>query len=530
MSPQASKSSSASEKAQKATVQPGQVPARATFDSAPGMASPELLQWAVAKPEAAQPSEMLALQRKYGNRAVNHLLTSRQLQPKLNVGSAGDQYEQEADQVADQVMRPVLPVGQEQSLLRRATLMPPLVSALPQGSPSGTVQRLVGQIVQSDFQFVLRVRAVLSASGTELETQYDALRADLDTFTAVPKSKSQTVKNIYLRVKANTARQLVATRTGKKGLFHTIRDLVETAYTEYQADRKEEAEQLEEATGGHSLDRHGPDVSDALLKRRLTSGVAPDDVLSVAPGYSSRFADYATWIDARQAAIDKADAALTDTQHRLMVAAPKLAGLGKQEAALKTDLAERTTERSKANVAVNKAKGQQGVGSPEHRQAESKLASIDETMSKTQAKQARVAGHIESVLSSLPLPFKPADIDLGDITSFTLKQSYRLIVDHAKKIGEGFRGTPESAHEVLDLAHKDKTVEKATLYAQTEKVDTLTKSLTTLDTGADQGKALLTMGADGPEPNDDFHPANWTAVQHFPAPPDAAAGIEVSRE
>lgn len=48
---------------------------------------------------AAGPQAILALQRTAGNRAVQRLI-----QAKLMVGPAGDQYEQEADAVADQVM------------------------------------------------------------------------------------------------------------------------------------------------------------------------------------------------------------------------------------------------------------------------------------------------------------------------------------------------------------------------------------------------------------------------------------------
>ena len=48
---------------------------------------------------------LLQLQRTIGNRAVNRLLQSRTLQAKLTVSQPGDVYEQEADRVADQVMR-----------------------------------------------------------------------------------------------------------------------------------------------------------------------------------------------------------------------------------------------------------------------------------------------------------------------------------------------------------------------------------------------------------------------------------------
>ena len=48
----------------------------------------------VAKPRTAE-SDILRLQRQIGNRA-----TMRLIQARLNVGPAGDRYEQEADRVA----------------------------------------------------------------------------------------------------------------------------------------------------------------------------------------------------------------------------------------------------------------------------------------------------------------------------------------------------------------------------------------------------------------------------------------------
>lgn len=70
-----------------------------------------------ARPAALRPADILALQRTYGNRAVRSLLTGhtpgsrapevlgrRPVQAKLTVGAAGDQYEQEADRIARQVL------------------------------------------------------------------------------------------------------------------------------------------------------------------------------------------------------------------------------------------------------------------------------------------------------------------------------------------------------------------------------------------------------------------------------------------
>ena len=56
-------------------------------------------------PTAATPADVSQMQRSYGNRAVASLLSSHTVQAKLEVGPAGDHYEQEADRVAQSVMR-----------------------------------------------------------------------------------------------------------------------------------------------------------------------------------------------------------------------------------------------------------------------------------------------------------------------------------------------------------------------------------------------------------------------------------------
>jgi hypothetical protein len=93
------------------------------------MSPRSLLQRAVADPASAPPSEVLMLQRQYGNQAVQRLLAGhpviprstagnpvaqrllarRAVQAKLSVGPAGDTYEQEADRVAEHVM--TMPAG-----------------------------------------------------------------------------------------------------------------------------------------------------------------------------------------------------------------------------------------------------------------------------------------------------------------------------------------------------------------------------------------------------------------------------------
>ena len=49
--------------------------------------------------------QILFLQRTAGNQAVQALVRSGALQAKLRIGQPGDKYEQEADRVAEKVMR-----------------------------------------------------------------------------------------------------------------------------------------------------------------------------------------------------------------------------------------------------------------------------------------------------------------------------------------------------------------------------------------------------------------------------------------
>jgi hypothetical protein len=75
-----------------------------------------VLQRAVANPGLASSDDILSLQRAYGNRAVSGLLTGAsypiQAKSALRVGPVGDQYEQEADQVAERVMTMSIPTSQ----------------------------------------------------------------------------------------------------------------------------------------------------------------------------------------------------------------------------------------------------------------------------------------------------------------------------------------------------------------------------------------------------------------------------------
>jgi uncharacterized protein YggU (UPF0235/DUF167 family) len=67
---------------------------------------------------------------------------------------------------------------------------------------------------------------------------------------------------------------------------------------------KRQAQRYERQDKGHSLARHGPEVSDSQLKNRLTSGIAPDGKFSATPA-STKFNSYEDWLQTRQDAMNQ---------------------------------------------------------------------------------------------------------------------------------------------------------------------------------------------------------------------------------
>ena len=59
---------------------------------------------------------------------------------------------------------------------------------------------------------------------------------------------------------------------------------------------------LEKMDGGHSIDRHGPELTEQQLKDRITKGVAADGVFSPTPA-STRFNTYEDWLETRSTAL-----------------------------------------------------------------------------------------------------------------------------------------------------------------------------------------------------------------------------------
>jgi len=98
---------------------------------------------------------LLALQRTHGNRYVQRVVAG--IQAKLKVGQPGDKYEQEADRVADAVMRMPAPgvqrqVGEEKEEEETLHAKPLVEEITPQKAESSEVPPVVHEVLHSSGQ------------------------------------------------------------------------------------------------------------------------------------------------------------------------------------------------------------------------------------------------------------------------------------------------------------------------------------------------------------------------------------------
>ncbi|MBI5617926.1 MAG: hypothetical protein HY943_16720 [Gammaproteobacteria bacterium] len=128
----------------------------------------------------------------------------------------------------------------------------------------------------------------------------------LDASVVTPLKKDLDAAELLL-TKLDEAATGVTKLTEAAAAFATVSKAYTTALVKL-------AKAHETTDGGHSLDRHGPEITDDLLKRRVEKGLAADGVLS--PTHSStKFDKVEDWLETRDAAIKKilADNGVTAT-------------------------------------------------------------------------------------------------------------------------------------------------------------------------------------------------------------------------
>jgi hypothetical protein len=239
-----------------------------------------------------------------------------------------------------------------------------------------------------------------------------------------------------------------------------------------EAQDKVDATALEDRDQGHSLKRHGPEVTDAKLQERLTTGYAPDGAFVPAPGLSTKFTSYDAYLKTRQAAATK----ITAAREKTVLSFKQLyAKLVEAKDALKTS----TDNKAKAGLAKQLS------------QASGAIVTWSE-------------GTRAGTTGELPVRFQKNAATPDKMLQFY--GSYEVVVDHKQTIGMGYRGASPK-----QIPNPKKAGEQATVYDSTSKVDDISKTRTTYDLGKVHTQEDLPVAA------------AWPAVQHFPC--DEAEGI-----
>lgn len=238
---------------------------------------------------------------------------------------------------------------------------------------------------------------------------------------------------------------------------------------------QQEATELEARDGGHSLARHGPDVTDDALKKRLDTGVAPDGAFCCAPGLSTRFVSYEEYLKTRTDAAAAMDLALVQTK-----------------ATLKGAIDGYDTER----VRVQKL--------PSSPDKPAEIAKVTAKRDELEAAAAKIV-----VPSTTTAPVKVGRMNLGTPGAELLQtlKNYEVVKAHGRDVGEGFAGADEKP--VADPTVGSTKTGKG--YKTITKAPNMKKTRTTYAIGA--VKKLSDVGA----------AAGWKAVQHFPC--DETEGI-----
>lgn len=230
---------------------------------------------------------------------------------------------------------------------------------------------------------------------------------------------------------------------------------------------EEKAKALEQRDGGHSLDRHGPNVSDDQLKNRLTKGVAADGAFSPVgnaksgTGVSSKFISHEAYLETRAAAETALDAAITKTKVKMQAL---------------LDLAKAAEDKFKAEPpGPNKG-----------------------TLSKAMADEQKKVSDGAAQIAAGEIPVKAVPKDPDPTKKVLMRASYEVVLDHGHAVGSGFEG----AGGMIDV--KDSTgTKEGKGFNSTAALPPMTRTRTTFDTG---GGALMAAPA----------ASTMAAAQHFP--------------
>jgi hypothetical protein len=155
-----------------------------TLSASPRHSAPDaIVQRALAAPQLLRPADLMVLQRTLGNRAVGALLGRQPIQAKLIVNAPGDQYEREADRVAEQVMRMPAPPREElEEDKKREIMTQPVIQRSGDGASAAggrfeqqlDASRGRGQPLPSALQTEFEAKFGVDFSGVKIHTSAQA--------------------------------------------------------------------------------------------------------------------------------------------------------------------------------------------------------------------------------------------------------------------------------------------------------------------------------------------------------------------
>lgn len=329
------------------------------------------------------------------------------VQLKGGVGVAGDRYEQHADAVADRVVQGKSAEG----------LLDEMAGGKTGGAPSGGgIQRKPADWNGADINGILALpTGWFSTSWGPLKTKITEYRTLLPANVAGRRTKLTEMVQLIGQWKQDPKHASNSTDQRVQNIRAQLPALEERVREEMD---EMNAEGVEAQVGGHSLVRHGPDLTDAQLQNRITTGLDRTGQ-PAATDTSSKFASYQVWMQTRTAAVNQIDAAVGATR---ALVNPLVATL---QANWHTFL---TTPAGPAKGVAGQQRG----------------AALG-------ALQAAIAGiampNANLLRVNLPVPMPPLGaVNLGNLAAFianlvTMRPRYVVTINHGHDVGPSFVGT-----------------------------------------------------------------------------------------
>jgi hypothetical protein len=239
------------------------------------------------------------------------------------------------------------------------------------------------------------------------------------------------------------------------------------------SDLKKTAQDLDNPMGGHGLARHSPDLPDKNLKERLLTGYIHNK-FSPAPGLSTKWSDYKSYLICRVRAVEEIKKAYQNTWDKLgnLIAA------------------HRTAEGNFAAQLL--AGGGAAMGG---------LA-----LARNQA-WAALTTEANKLTLDCSTFYLPIVVNAGTYR-IMLHQNYNMVNKHEDlaSLGKGFKGQNEN---VID--HPEGTIDPITGVVKKE---TLYKKWVAIDYGLYQAATTFVTG--GGELTAGLKPEDWMITRHYP--------------